>query len=77
MVSETGFNRLITGKLVVRCFGSITRGCRDNVHDFGHLVNASCGLAQSTSGLWACSQSVPKITSWSPKAVTYSSARSS
>ena len=77
MVSETGFNRLITGKLVVRCFGSITRGCRDSVHDFGHLVNASCGLAQSTSGLWACSQSVPKITSWSPKAVTYSSARSS
>ncbi len=41
----------------------ITKGTFDRVHVGGHLVNAICGLAQSTSGLCVRSQSVLNIMS--------------
>ena len=41
----------------------ITSGFLVNIHVGGHLVKASWGRAQSTSGLCAWSQSVPNIMS--------------
>ena len=39
------------------------RGCSERVQVLGHCVNASCDVVQLTSGLWALSQSVPKMIS--------------
>ena len=36
----------------------------DRVQVFGHRVKASFEFVQSSSGLWALSQSVPRMTSW-------------
>ena len=51
----------IAGCMVV--IGCMTRGCSERVQVLGHHVNASCDVVQLTSGLWALSQSVPKIMS--------------
>lgn len=45
-------------------------GRSDRVHVFGHRVKASCEVVQLTSGLCANNQSVPRIMSWVPMAVT-------
>jgi hypothetical protein len=62
--------RLMTVAREALLFGSSTKGRFDKVQDCGQRVNANCGFAQFTSGLWAYSQSVPKMMSWSPRDVT-------
>ena len=57
--------------------GSNNQWVVERVQVSGQWVNATCGVVQSTSGLWVWSQSVPKIISLSPSAVTYSSESSS
>ena len=51
----------VAGCMVV--IGRITRGRSERVQVLGHRVNASCDIVQLTSGLWALSQSVPKMIS--------------
>jgi hypothetical protein len=48
----------------------IVRGRVVRAHVGGHRVNARAECVQSSSGLWALSQSVPRMTSWVPTAVT-------
>jgi hypothetical protein len=52
---------MVAGCMVV--IGRITRGRSERVQVLGHCVNASCDIVQLTSGLWALSQSVPKMIS--------------
>ena len=41
--------------------GHMIRGRSKRVQVFGHCMNARCDMVQLTSGLWALSQSVPKM----------------
>src|ERR1700761_5185434 len=67
---SSGFRALMVVARVCGFMDVITRGFLDKVQDWGHLVNAIWGKAQSLSGLCAWSQSVPRIMSWSPNVVT-------
>ena len=51
----------VAGCMVV--MGHIIRGHSERVQVFGHHVNVRCDMVQLTSGLWALSQSVPKMIS--------------
>ena len=68
--SIPGCSALIVVVRVCIFLDIITSGLVDSVQLSGQRVNTICGKAQSTSGLWACSQSVPRIISWSPSVVT-------
>jgi hypothetical protein len=46
----------------------VTNGV-DKVQEAGQCVNVICDVVQLMSGLWALSQSVPRIMSWSPMVV--------
>jgi hypothetical protein len=48
----------------------IMSGHVDKIQVVEHRVNARRKLVQSSSGLWALSQSVPRIISWVPTEVT-------
>ena len=59
--------------MVLMCVGvfRLLTGCAmisfaESLQLLGHLVNLSLEVLQSTSGLWAFSQSVPKMMLWSP-----------
>jgi hypothetical protein len=58
-----GSRVLITVAGCMVMIGRMTRGCSERVQVLGHHVNARCDVVQLTSGLWALSQSVPKIMS--------------
>jgi hypothetical protein len=51
----------VAGCVVV--IGRMINGHSERVQVLGHRVNASCDVVQLTSGLWALSQSVPKVIS--------------
>jgi hypothetical protein len=68
--SLVGSRELMIAPVEVIFCGCKTRGLQDKVQDGRQHVNASRSMAQSTSGLWALSQSVPRMISWSPRAVT-------
>jgi hypothetical protein len=59
---------MVAGELIV--VGRMIIGIADNEHDLGQRVRANCEVVQLTSGLWAFSQSVPRMMSWVPIAVT-------
>jgi len=59
---------IIVGCVVV--VGCIMSGHSERVHVLGQCVKASWEVVQLTSGLWALSQSVPRMMSWSSIAVT-------
>jgi hypothetical protein len=59
---------MVAGELII--VGHMIIGVVDSEHDQGQRVRASCKVVQLTSGLWAFSQSVPRIISWVPMAVT-------
>src|SRR6201996_7010903 len=67
---SSGFKALIVVAHVCGFLDVMTRGFLDRVQVLGHLVNVIWGNTQSTSGLCARSQSIPRIMSWSPNAVT-------
>ena len=73
MSGSIGARFPITTELVRGGRGSIIIGDLLTLQVLGQRVRARRGFAQSTSGLWARSQSVPKMMSWSPSDVTYSS----
>ena len=77
MSVSTGARFPITTEFVRGGCGSIIIGNLLIRQVSGQRVRARRGFAQSTSGLWARSQSVPKIMSWSPNDVTYNSGCSS
>ena len=68
--TEEGSRKLIYIEGVFEVAGWTIRAFVDKVQDGGHRVKARQEEVQSSSGLWALSQSVPRIISWGPTLVT-------
>jgi hypothetical protein len=70
MGSGSGLRRLMymAGLVVLEVW--MVSGLTDRAQDVGQRVNARVEHVQSSSGLWALSQSVPSMTSWVPTTVT-------
>ena len=67
---EDGSRELIYIEGVFEVTGWTVRALVDKVQDGGHRVKARWEEVQSSSGLCALSQSVPRMISWEPTLVT-------
>jgi hypothetical protein len=56
-----GSRVLITMAGCMVMIGCMIRGHSERVQVFGHCMKVRCDMVQLTSGLWALSQSVPRM----------------